>query len=104
MRSFRFEFHHENDLNQCLKVLADYFPIDVYSEENLDQKIQSTRPDQIQTNFFQAIKDTALVEHVSTMTFRTDFIRQYLSSCLMDPAFFTLVNKNEELLKNIISD
>ena len=36
------------------------------------------------------------------MNIRTDFIRQYLSTCVVDPTFFIFVNRNEtNLEKNV---
>jgi hypothetical protein len=52
--------------------------------------------------FFNATKDTLALEQSTTMTIRTDFIRQYLSTCIMDPAFFTFVNTNEQILKKML--
>jgi hypothetical protein len=38
------------------------------------------------------------------MNIRTDFIRQYLSTCIMDPTFSIFVNKNEQILKKMLTD
>ncbi|CAF4248713.1 unnamed protein product, partial [Rotaria sordida] len=51
---------------------------------------------------FNETKDTLVLEQLTTMNIRTDFIPQYLSTCIMDPAFFIFVNKNEQYLKKQI--
>ncbi|CAF1358669.1 unnamed protein product [Rotaria sordida] len=51
---------------------------------------------------FNETKDTLAFEQLTTMNIRTDYIRQYLSTCIMDPAFFIFVNKNEQYLKKQI--
>jgi len=96
IRYFRLKFIEEKDLNDCLKVLKEYFPIE-YAD------LSSSQPTLIQSIFFQAMKDTLTFEQSTAMNLRNDFIRQYLSTCLIDPAFFSLVNRNEELLKNLLT-
>ena len=103
-RSFRVKFHTEKDLNECLKVLGDYFPIETYSPDDLHLPLKSSRPTMLQSLFFHATKDTLALEQPTTMTLKTDFIRQYLSTCIMDPAFVILVNTNEELLKKMLRE
>ena len=52
--------------------------------------------------FFNKTEDTLTLEQLTTMNIRTDFIRQYLSTCIMDSTSFIFVNKNEQYLKKIL--
>ena len=54
--------------------------------------------------FFNETKDALALEQSTNMNIRTDFIRQYLSTCLMDPMFCIFVDRNEQMLKNLLSD
>ena len=63
----------------------------------------SSEPKLIQSVFFQTMKDTLTFEQSSTMNLRPDVIRQYLFTCLIDPAFFSLVHWNEEMLKKLLT-
>lgn len=103
-RCFRVQFENNEDLHCCLKFLSDFFPIDVYSSSNVEEKLRSTRPNENQWNSFRSIKDTMLIENSPTVHFRTDFIRQFLSTCLLDPAFFIFVNQTEQILKTFIEE
>lgn len=85
-------------------MLSDYFPIDTYSPDDVNLRIKSSQPTMLQSVFFHATKDTLVLEQPTTMTLRTDFIRQYLSTCIMDPAFVILVNTNEEILKQMLRE
>ncbi|CAF4382550.1 unnamed protein product, partial [Adineta steineri] len=67
-------------------------------------RIESTQPTKSYSLFFNETKDTLALEQSTTMNIRTDFIRQYLSTCMMDPMFFIYVNRNEELLKKMLID
>ena len=103
-RSFRIKFHSDKDLNQCLKILRDYFPINIYSSDDFNKKIDSTKPTTFHSLFFNETKHILALEQSTTINIRTDFIRQYLSTCIMDPTFFLFVNKNEEILKKLLMD
>lgn len=103
-RSFRIKFPSEKDLNQCLKILSDYFPINIYSPDDFNIKIDSTQAKMFNSLFFNETKDILALEQSTTMNIRTDFIRQYLSTCIMDPTFFIFVNRNEQILKKILMD
>ena len=103
-RSFRIRFSNEKDLQQCLKILADYFPIQTYSSENVNTRLDSSQPTMFQSLFFNETKDALASEFSTTMNIRTDFLRQYLSTCLMDPTFFLFVNHYEQMLKKILMD
>ncbi|CAF4259951.1 unnamed protein product [Adineta steineri] len=103
-RSFRIKFSNDKDLNECLKLLRDYFPINIYSPNDFTIRIESTQPTKSYSLFFNETKDTLALEQSTTMNIRTDFIRQYLSTCMMDPMFFIYVNRNEELLKKMLID
>jgi hypothetical protein len=87
-----------------LKILGDYFPINIYSPEDFTIKIDSIQPTMFNSLFFNETKDILALEQSTTMNVRTDFIRQYLSTCIMDPTFFLFVNKNEQILKKILMD
>ena len=104
IRSFRIKFSNDKDLNQCLKILGDYFPINIYSPDDFNLRIDATQPTMFHSLFFNETKDTLALEQSATMNIRTDFIRQYLSTCLMDPTFFIFVNRNEQILKQILMD
>jgi hypothetical protein len=103
-RSFRVKFTNDKDLNQCLKILTDYFPINIYSPNDFTHRIESTQPTMFHSEFFNEIKDTLALEQSTTMNIRSDFIRQYLSTCIMDPMFFSFVNSNEQILKKMLID
>ena len=103
-RSFRIKFSNDKDLQQCLKVLGDYFPINIYSPEDVHVRLNSSQPSMFQSLFFNETKDALASELSTTMQIRTDFIRQYLLSCLMDPAFFLFVNNSEQMLKKMLMD
>ncbi len=103
-RSFRVKFNNDKDLNQCLKILKDYFPINIYSSNDFNHRIESTQPTMFHSLFFNETKDTLALEQSTTMNIRTDFIRQYLSTCIMDPTFFVFVNRNEQILKKMLID
>lgn len=103
-RSFRIKFSNDKDLQQCLKVLGDYFPINIYSPEDVHVQPNSNQPSMFQSLFFSETKDALASELSTTMHIRTDFIRQYLLSCLMDPAFFISVNNSEQMLKKMLMD
>jgi len=104
IRSFRIKFSNDKDLNQCLKILSDYFPINIYSPEDCNIRIDSTQPKMFQSLFFNETKDILALEQTTQMNIRTDFIRQYLSTCIMDPTFFIFVNRNEQILKKMLMD
>ncbi|CAF4263349.1 unnamed protein product [Rotaria sordida] len=40
--SFRVKFTNDKDLNQCLKLLCDYFPINIYSPNDFNICIETT--------------------------------------------------------------
>lgn len=103
-RSFRVKFTIEKDLDECLKLLRDYFPINIYSPNDFNICIDSTQPTRLDSVFFKETKHTLALEQTTMMNIRTDFIRQYLSTCIMDPAFLIHVNKHEQYLKNILSE
>lgn len=104
-RSFRIKFSNDKDLNQCLKLLGDYFPINIYSPNDYNIRIESTQPTIFHSLFFNQTKDILTLEQsTTTMNIRTDFIRQYLSTCIMDPTFSIFVNRNEQILKNMLID
>jgi len=103
-RSFRIKFSNDKDLNQCLKLLRDYFPINIYSPNDFNNRIESTQPTMFNSLFFNETKDILALEQSTTMNIRTDFIRQYLSTCIMDPTFFIFVNRNEQILKKMLMD
>ncbi len=103
-RSFRIKFSNDKDLNQCLKILGDYFPINIYSPDDFNLRIDSAQPTMFNSLFFNETKDTLAYEQSTTMNIRADFIRQYLSTCIMDPTFFIFVNRNEQMLKQILMD
>jgi hypothetical protein len=104
IRSFRIKFSNDKDLNQCLKLLSDYFPINIYSPNDFNNRIESTQPTMFNSLFFNQTKDILALEQSTTMNIRTDFIRQYLSTCIMDPTFFIFVNRNEQILKKMLMD
>ena len=103
-RSFRIKFPNDKDLNQCLKLLRDYFPINIYSPNDFNICTESTQATMFHSLFFNETKDILALEQSTTMNIRTDFIRQYLSTCIMDPTFFIFVNKNEQYLKQILME
>jgi hypothetical protein len=103
-RSFRVKFVNDKDLNECLKVLGDYFPINIYASDDVNRCTDSSVPNMGQSLFFHATKDILVAEQSMPMTLRTDFIRQYLSTCILDPAFLALVNTNEHMLKMMLTD
>jgi hypothetical protein len=103
-RSFRIKFSNDRDLNQCLKLLSEYFPINIYSPNDYNVRIESTQPTIFHSLFFNETKDILALEQSTAMNIRTDFIRQYLSTCIMDPTFSIFVNKNEQILKKILID
>ncbi|CAF3124832.1 unnamed protein product [Rotaria sp. Silwood2] len=103
-RSFRVKFTNDKDLNQCLKLLRDYFPINIYSPNDFNICIETIQPTMFHSLFFNETKDILALEQSTTMNIRTDFIRQYLSTCIMDPTFFIFVNKNEQYLKKLLMD
>ncbi|CAF1177823.1 unnamed protein product [Rotaria sordida] len=39
---FRVKFTNDKDLNQCLKLLCDYFPINIYSSNDFNICIETT--------------------------------------------------------------
>ena len=100
-RSFRVKFANDKDLDQCLKLLGNYFPINIYSPNDFNIRIESKQPTMFHSLFFNETKDTLALEQPTTMNIRTDFIRQYLSTCIMDPTFFNFVNKFEHYLKKM---
>ena len=102
-RSFRVKFHDDNDLSQCLTLLRDYFPVDTYSPTDVNVRLDTSEPTRLHPLFFSATKDALVSEQSTLMTIRPDFMRQYLSTCIMDPAFFTLVNKNEQRLRKLLT-
>ncbi len=104
IRSFRIKFSNDKDLNQCLKLLSDYFPINTYSPNDFNIQIDSTQSTMFNSLFFNETKDILALEQSTTMNIRTDFIRQYLSTCIMDPTFFIFVNNNEQILKKILME
>lgn len=101
-RSFRIRFCNDKDLQQCLKVLGDYFPIHIYSTEDVYTQLQSSQPSMFQSLFLKETKDALASELSTTMHIRTDFLRQYLFTCLMDPAFTLSVNHSEQMLKKML--
>ncbi|CAF3691797.1 unnamed protein product [Rotaria sordida] len=103
-RSFRIKFINDKDLNQCLKLLRDYFSINIYSPNDFNICIETIQPTMFHSLFFNETKDILALEQSTTMNIRTDFIRQYLSTCIMDPTFFNFVNKNEQYLKKILME
>jgi hypothetical protein len=103
-RSFRIKFSNDRDLNQCLKLLSEYFPINIYSPNDYNIRIESTQPTIFHSLFFNETKDILALEQSTAMNIRTDFIRQYLSTCIMDPTFSIFVNKNEQILKKMLTD
>lgn len=99
------KFHDDKDLNQCLTLLRDYFPIDTYSPTDVNIRLDTSEPTRLHPLFFSATKDALMSEQSTlTMAIRPDFMRQYLSTCIVDPAFFTLVNKNEQRLRKLLSE
>ncbi|CAF0817821.1 unnamed protein product [Rotaria sordida] len=50
-----------------------------------DIRIETTQPTMFHSLFFNKTKDTLTLEQLTTMNISTDFIRQYLSTCIMDP-------------------
>jgi len=103
-RSFRIKFSNDRDLNQCLKLLSEYFPINIYSPNDYNIRIESTQPTIFHSLFFNETKDILALEQSTAMNIRTDFIRQYLSTCIMDPTFSIFVNRNEQILKKMLID
>ncbi|UJR09841.1 hypothetical protein I4U23_014066 [Adineta vaga] len=103
-RSFRVKFANEKDLNQCIKLLSDYFPIHRYSPTDYNIQTDSTQPTQLHSVFFNETKDTLALGQATNMSIRSDFIRQYLSTCLMDPMFYIFVDRNEQMLKKLLLD
>jgi hypothetical protein len=103
-RSFRIKFSNDRDLNQCLKLLSEYFPINIYSPNDYNVRIESTQPTIFHSLFFNETKDILALEQSTAMNIRTDFIRQYLSTCIMDPTFSIFVNRNEQILKKMLID
>jgi hypothetical protein len=78
--------------------------VNIYSPDDCNLRIDSTQPTMFHSLFFNETKDILALEQSTTMNIRTDFIRQYLSTCLMDPTFFIFVNRNEQILKNILME
>ncbi|CAF1277741.1 unnamed protein product [Adineta ricciae] len=103
-RSFRVKFVNDKDLKQCLQILSDYFPIHTYSPTDCNVQISSSQPMKLHSLFFNETKDALALEQSTNMNIRTDFIRQYLSTCLMDPMFCIFVDRNEQMLKSLLSD
>ncbi|CAF2085902.1 unnamed protein product [Rotaria magnacalcarata] len=103
-RSFRVKFSDDKDLNQCVQFLRDYFPVNIYSPNDFSICIESIQPTMFHSLLFNEINDTLALEQSTTMNIRTDFVRQYLSTCIMDPTFFIIVNENEKYLKNILKE
>ncbi|CAF1540689.1 unnamed protein product, partial [Rotaria sordida] len=90
---------------QCLKLLCDYFPINIYSPNDFfpiniyspndfNIRIETTQPTMFHSLFFNKTKDTLILEQLTTMNISTDFIRQYLSTCIMDPITVNVPNNN----------
>jgi len=66
--------------------------------------MESTQPTIFHSLFFNETKDILALEQSTAMNIRTDFIRQYLSTCIMDPTFSIFVNRNEQILKKMLID
>ncbi|CAF4315969.1 unnamed protein product, partial [Rotaria sordida] len=74
-------------------------PINICSPNDFNIRIETTQPTMFHSLFFNKTKDTLTLKQLTTMNISTDFIRQYLSTCIMDPTSFIFVNKNEQYLK-----
>ncbi|CAF4204293.1 unnamed protein product, partial [Rotaria sordida] len=97
--SFHVKFTNDKDLNQCLNLLCDYFPINIYSPNDFNIRIETTQRTMFHSLFFNKTIDALALKQLTTMNISTDFIRQYLSTCIMDPISFIFVNRNEQYLK-----
>ncbi|CAF4382872.1 unnamed protein product, partial [Rotaria sordida] len=58
--SFHVKFTNDKDLNQCLKSLCDYFPINIYSPNDFNIRIETTQPTMFHSLFFNKTKDIKL--------------------------------------------
>lgn len=103
-RSFRIKFSNDKDFDECIKLLEDYFSINVYSSTDINVCIKLTQPTKLNSLFFNETKNVLSLEQSTTMNIRTNFIRQYLSTCIIDPAFFIFVSQNEDYLKKILAE
>lgn len=103
-RFFRIQLSNDKDLSQCLKILGDYFPIHIYSSDDVNHRMNSTQPTMFRSTFLNETKNILASEQTVPTNIRTDFIRQYLSTCIMDPAFLMFTNRYEQILKNMLED
>ncbi|CAF4272120.1 unnamed protein product, partial [Rotaria sordida] len=65
--SFHVKFTNDKDLNQCLKLLCDYFPINIYSPNDFNIRIETTQPTMFHSLFFNKKKDTLTLEQLTTI-------------------------------------
>ena len=103
-RFFRIQLSNDKDLNQCLKILGDYFPIQIYSSDDFNRRMNSTQPTMFRSTFLNETKDILPNEQSIPTNLRTEFIQQYLSTCIMHRAFLMFINRYEDILKNMLED
>ncbi|CAF0882402.1 unnamed protein product [Adineta ricciae] len=84
----------------CKSVLFNY----TWPPSCTGTHLDSSQPMKLHSLFFNETKDALALEQSTNMNIRTDFIRQYLSTCLMDPMFCIFVDRNEQMLKSLLSD
>ncbi|CAF1658237.1 unnamed protein product, partial [Didymodactylos carnosus] len=94
VRLFRVQFNNKEDLNLCIEVLKLYFSI-----QFIDDNHEPIDNGDDTNNCLLDLCQEKLAYQQPNIQIRNDFLNQYLTTCLIDPAFFGFVQTTEKTLK-----